>query len=115
MSEEILKGVGLKKYYTASKGLNLFGQPKLIKAVDDVDINIKSKEIVAIVGESGSGKTTLGQLLVGAIKPTYGEVVYKGDYISRLPAGKMRFLSKKLQIIYQDPLNQLTHDSRFLT
>jgi peptide/nickel transport system ATP-binding protein len=111
MTQDILRGLGLKKYFTASKGLSLFGQPQLIKAVDDVDISIKPKEIVAIVGESGSGKTTLGQLLVGAIKPSYGKVVYRGEDISQIPAGRMRSLRRKLQIIYQDPFESV--DPRF--
>jgi ABC-type oligopeptide transport system, ATPase component len=47
-----------------------------IRAVEDVNIEIKEGEIVGLVGESGSGKSTLGRLLIRLIEPTSGEILY---------------------------------------
>src|SRR5512141_2053501 len=64
----ILRGVGVTKVF----GL---GRQKTV-AVDHVDFNFYSGEIVSIVGESGSGKTTLAKMLLGLISVTEGEVYY---------------------------------------
>lgn len=46
-----------------------------IKAVDDISLEIRQHEYVAIIGESGAGKTTLLHLLAGLDKPNSGQVI----------------------------------------
>ncbi len=53
MAEDLLKVEGLKQYYPASSGL--FGKKTYVKAVDDVDFEVKKGEVFGIVGESGCG------------------------------------------------------------
>ncbi len=67
----IIKGV--KKYfYSIMRGL--------IKAVDDVDLEINENEIYGLLGTSGAGKTTLSRLIGGVTEPTEGEISVKvGD------------------------------------
>lgn len=48
------------------------------KAINDININIKRGEIIAIVGENGSGKTTLSKLLLGLYHPSNGKILYNG-------------------------------------
>jgi oligopeptide/dipeptide ABC transporter ATP-binding protein len=75
----------------------------VIKAVDDVTIQIARGEILSIVGESGSGKTTLGRTVVGLTRPTSGKVLLEGNEINYEDRGKLRELWKKSQMIFQDP------------
>jgi len=66
-----------------------FGTQQLF---DDIHVQIRSGEFVAIAGPSGSGKTTLGNILLGLVKPDSGRVVRR--------AGMAPIA---LQKIYQDP------------
>ena len=78
-----------------------------IRAVDDVDLTVRSGETVGLVGESGSGKSTLGRLALRLIEPTSGRVVLAGEDITDLPAGKLRAQRKHGQMIFQDPYSSL--------
>ena len=59
-----------------------------LHAVDDVDLTINEREIVALVGESGSGKSTIARLLARIYKPTGGEIHYRGRPLRELRSRK---------------------------
>ncbi|MCC6169505.1 MAG: ABC transporter ATP-binding protein [Caldilineaceae bacterium] len=59
--------------------------------------------ITAVVGESGSGKTTLARLLLGAVSPTQGAILYKGQDLQRLAKSDARAFLTDVQAIFQDP------------
>lgn len=71
----------LKKYFSVHSSLttNLFGgaNKPVVHAVDGINLRINKRTILGVVGESGSGKTTLGKLLVDAIDPTQGQIMYR--------------------------------------
>jgi len=72
-----------------------------IRAVDDVSFDIFPGEIVGLVGESGCGKTTLGRTLL-QLQPVYsGEILLKGENISK------KGLQSEMQIVFQDPYGSL--------
>ncbi|MEK9805794.1 MAG: oligopeptide/dipeptide ABC transporter ATP-binding protein [Euryarchaeota archaeon] len=99
-STEILIEVkGLKKWFPIKSGL-LSTVNDYVKAVDDIDLQIKKGETLGIVGESGCGKTTLGRVLLGLIPLTDGEITYNGQDIQNIPTSDLR---KNLQIVFQDP------------
>jgi oligopeptide/dipeptide ABC transporter ATP-binding protein len=78
-----------------------FGRtPKLIRAVDGVDLAIARGEIVGLVGESGSGKTTLGALLAGLVRPTAGSVSLEGDEVA--DERTFRSMRRRIQVVFQD-------------
>ena len=56
-----------------------------VTAVNYVDFQIESGEIVAIIGPNGAGKTTLFNLITGLVKPDAGMIQYKGNEIGGLP------------------------------
>ncbi len=104
--EPVLKIKNLQTYFPIRKGI--FGRSKqFVKAVDDVSFEVYSGETLGLVGESGCGKTTLGRTILRLIEPTGGEIIYKGNDITRLSRGELRPLRKNLQIIFQDPYSSL--------
>src|SRR5919199_6474039 len=56
-----------------------------IRAVDDVDLNVKSGEIVGLIGPNGAGKTTLINLISGLLRPSAGSMLLHGQRLERLP------------------------------
>ncbi|ALG05875.1 ABC transporter ATP-binding protein [Kibdelosporangium phytohabitans] len=77
------------------------------RAVDDISFQIGKGEVVGLVGESGSGKTTAGRCTVGLQKPTAGSVELFGQDIAKLSARKMRPLTARIGMIFQDPASSL--------
>lgn len=57
-----------------------------IKAIDDLNYEIKEGEITALIGPNGAGKTTFINLVTGFLKPDNGEVVFRGNNITHVPA-----------------------------
>ena len=85
----------------------IFGGGRLVKAVQDVSVELFGGELVGIVGESGSGKSTLARCLVRLIDPTDGDITINGKNISTLPPGPLRPYRSEFQIVFQDPYRSL--------
>src|ERR1700739_1140198 len=49
-----------------------------VRVLDDVDLSLRGGEIVGLLGRSGSGKSTLLRIISGLIRPSSGEVIYRG-------------------------------------
>ena len=124
MKNSILRTEKLKAFYV----LDMQGTQKVVKAVNEVDLEIHEDEVYGIAGESGCGKTTLLKALYGAIEPPLrwmgGSVLYhmnnlavditsldaeekrklRMEYISYVPQGSMSVLNPvlKLNETYQD-------------
>ena len=74
----------------------------VIKAVDQVSINVRSGEFVGLVGPSGSGKTTLLAMLAGLLVPTEGGIVIDGQEIGKMSeAQRSRFRREKIGFTFQ--------------
>jgi len=80
---------------------------KYAKAVDRVSFHIDERSTMALVGESGCGKTTTGKLVAGLLKPTEGEVLYRGKDVWRMSRKEYRKYRRAVQIIHQDPYSSL--------
>lgn len=74
-------------------------------ALRDISINLKENDptILTVAGESGSGKTTLAMLLLGFIKPTSGQIIYRGKDISTLRGRERLEFRREVQAVFQDP------------
>nr|WP_299241004.1 high-affinity branched-chain amino acid ABC transporter ATP-binding protein LivG [uncultured Halomonas sp.] len=58
-------------------------------AVDQVNMDVRSGEVVSLIGPNGAGKTTVFNCISGFYRPTSGEVVFKGRPMQRLPGFKI--------------------------
>ena len=75
--------------------------------MDSVDLTIYEGETIGVVGESGCGKSTLGRCILQLIRPTAGNVLYRGEDITKLNKEQMRQMRRKMQLIFQDPYASL--------
>ena len=106
MNEEIiLKLQNVKKYFYPKVNIieTMLKKNKEIKAVDEVDFEVKRGEILAIIGESGSGKTTVGKLIMNLITPTGGKILFENEDINSFKNEEIKNYRKKVQMIFQDP------------
>ncbi len=76
-----------------------------VKALEEINIKIFKNTTFSIVGESGSGKTTLGNILLGSIKPTKGDVKWKGKSIFSKEIKKEYI--KQIYTVSQNPMSAL--------
>ena len=103
---------GLTRIFDVSKPwLNrvLEGERRLLlKAVQDVGLQIGRRETFALVGESGSGKSTVAKMVVGLLPPTSGRVTIDGvDMWGATSRAEMTALRRRIQMIFQDPYASL--------
>ncbi|MFC0216872.1 peptide/nickel transport system ATP-binding protein [Pseudochelatococcus lubricantis] len=91
---------------------------RVVKASDDVSIDVMRGETLGIVGESGSGKSTLGRAIVQLMQPDSGTIEMDGKDISHLRGAALKAHRKRIQMIFQDPyasLNPRARIGRILT
>lgn len=91
--------------YVTRKGL--FGQRKLVRAVDGISLTVNPGETLGIVGESGSGKSTLGRMALGLETPDEGHVTFDGAPMPGHGTPAWRALRRQVQMVFQDPLGAL--------
>ena len=80
---------------------------KVIKAVDQVALNLHKGTTIGIVGESGSGKTTLGRAILKLVHSS-GDILFEGQNIQPWTNRRLRPLRSEMQIIFQDPFSSLS-------
>lgn len=106
MRDALISTSELSKYYYLQNGF-FNKQPKIVRAVDGVTLDIYEQETFALVGESGCGKTTFGRVMLRLLERSGGSVKYRGQDLGALDDASMQALRKKLQIIFQDPYASL--------
>lgn len=101
----LLEVRNVSKSFFSSAGI--FGKSTEVKAVNNVSFSLYEGETLGLVGESGCGKSTLGNTILQLHKTTEGQILYKGEDITKLSKSEIRSLRKEIQIIFQDPFASL--------
>jgi oligopeptide transport system ATP-binding protein len=99
-SRDLVRVEGVYKHYPAGGGA-------VVQAVAGVDLTIRRGETLGLVGESGCGKSTLARLITALQPVTGGRIVFDGQDLSKLRAGRLRKVRRQMQIIFQDPYASL--------
>jgi peptide/nickel transport system ATP-binding protein len=99
-----LSTVKLSKTYGGSGWLS---KGRVVKAAQEVSIDVRRGETVGIVGESGSGKSTVARCIARLIEPTDGRVALDGVDIAKMRESKFRPYRRRVQVVFQDPYRSL--------
>jgi peptide/nickel transport system ATP-binding protein len=93
-------------------GKGLLGGGAVLKAVDEVSLEIPRGSFFGLVGESGSGKTTLGRAILKAAPISGGEVRYRDEDvdfdIGAMSKAELKEYRRRAQLIFQDPYAALS-------
>src|SRR5213594_1832412 len=106
MTQALLEVRDLRVYFPVFKGFVqrlLGGGDAKVHAVDGVSFSIPEGQVFGLVGESGCGKTTIAKTLVGLVRPTSGQIVFRGEDVTHPNRKALFHLREQIQIIYQDP------------
>ncbi|HEY9826315.1 MAG TPA: ABC transporter ATP-binding protein [Stenomitos sp.] len=103
----LLKLDALQQHYTLDS--NLFArwfkkaENRVIRAVDNISLDLYAGETLGLVGESGCGKSTLSRTILQLIRPTGGRALFNDVDLTQLSPKAMRRYRRELQMIFQDP------------
>jgi len=105
-AEPLLEVRGVGKRFPVAR--DWLGRPtSFLSAVDDVDLDVRRGETVALVGESGCGKSTLARLILRLIAVTEGTVRFDGVDITAAKEAELRIFRRSAQLVFQDPYGSL--------
>src|SRR5512138_1287130 len=103
----ILEVKNLKKYFQAGRPGWFSRRESFVHAVDDVDLQLRPGEVIALVGESGCGKSTLSLTLMGLEEATEGQIFFDGVDITHATNEERKLFRQKIQMVFQDPYESL--------
>jgi oligopeptide/dipeptide ABC transporter ATP-binding protein len=107
MPETLVQVDSLKVHFPVYGHGVIRRQTGTVKAVDGVDLQIRTGETLGLVGESGCGKSTTGLAILRLIEATAGEVVFDGIDVGELGKRDLRSLRRRMGMIFQDPMASL--------
>ena len=106
MEKNLVTIKNLSVEYKTKKGI--LGTPRIVHAVNDISLDIKEGEILAIAGESGCGKSTLAKTIMKLVEPSKGEILLNGKNILTLTGKEeLKKFYEQVQMIFQNPYSSL--------
>ena len=106
MEKNLVTIKNLSVEYKTKKGI--LGTPRIVHAVNDISLDIKEGEILAIAGESGCGKSTLAKTIMKLVEPSKGEILLNDKNILTLKGKeKLKEFYEQVQMIFQNPYSSL--------
>lgn len=106
-NDTILEVRNLKKYFQAGRPGWFSRREDFVHAVDDVDLQLKRGEVIALVGESGCGKSTLALTLMLLEQATEGNILFEGIDITHASPKERKAIRQRIQMVFQDPYESL--------
>jgi oligopeptide transport system ATP-binding protein len=103
--EPLLKVVDLVQHFRISQGF--FRVPKIVRAVDGVNLEIHPGKTLGLVGESGCGKSTLARSIIRLYRPTSGKVLFQGSDLAQQEGDALLRTRQNIQMVFQDPHSSL--------
>ena len=94
---ELLKIEGLGKAYDAKRSAQ-----DAPRAIEGIDFVAEPGELVTVIGPSGAGKSTFLRCINRLIEPTDGTILFDGEDITHLKAGKLRAVHRQIAMIFQN-------------
>ncbi len=101
-SKSLLEARSLSRHFLVRSGGTMIRKKRVVRAVDDVSLDLQSGRVTAVVGESGSGKSVLARMLARIVAPTSGELVLEATPVALKQKRTLAYASK-VQLVLQDP------------
>ncbi|MEG9528201.1 MAG: ABC transporter ATP-binding protein [Hyphomicrobiales bacterium] len=106
----LLQVEGVSKTFTLRAG-RLWQKPRLVHAVSDVSLSLAAGQTLGLVGESGSGKTTVSKMIMRALQPDSGRILFDDGTgprdVHTLSGDALFAYRRTVQFVFQDPYASL--------
>lgn len=103
----VITTIELQKFFPVTGRIPFQKPTGWVKAVDKVSFAIGEGETYSLVGETGCGKTTTARMVLLVLRPTGGDILFRGKSIRDFSAGDMRKYRSSVQAVFQDPWSSL--------
>ena len=105
MTDSLLEIKNLSVEYKSKRGI--LGKEEIIHAVNNLSLEVKKGEILAVAGESGCGKSTLAKAVILLEPACEGEIIFEGKNVLQMKKSELKDFRKKVQMIFQNPYASL--------
>ena len=103
----LLKATQVSRNFNVKDSKTWFAKPRVLRAVNQISLELNAGQTLGLVGESGCGKSTLARMLIGLLPASGGEITFAGQPIQAKRNAHWRAQRRDMQMVYQDPLAAL--------